>query len=164
MNPGVFMKFATKRKELGTIRIKLYENVVPKTVKNFIELCKRPKNKGYIGCKMHRIIPGFMIQGGDFTNNNGTGGSSIYGRTFEDENFDLSHNRPGLLSMANAGKDTNGSQFFITLAATQHLDGKHVVFGEVEEDGHEVLRKLEGFGSHNGQTNDDIRIVECGLI
>jgi len=111
---------------LGTIRIKLFNDIVPKTCENFYKLSKK-----YEGCLFHRIIHEFMIQGGDFVNGDGTGGYSIYGGKFEDENFDIPHDRPYLLSMANSGPNTNGSQFFITTVATPHLDGKHVVFGEV---------------------------------
>lgn len=123
----------------GQLVIELYDDIVPQTAKNFRELCQK---HAFQNCPFHRIIPGFMIQGGDFTNGNGTGGYSIYGEKFPDENFQLKHDRPGLLSMANSGPDTNGSQFFITLDAQPHLDNKHVVFGSVKQ-GMDVVRAME---------------------
>ncbi|KAJ1956646.1 hypothetical protein IWQ62_005254 [Dispira parvispora] len=119
-------------KLLGTVQIGLFGKTTPKTVQNFVELSKNKGPKeGYTGSIFHRVIPGFMIQGGDFTNGDGTGGKSIFGETFKDENFKVKHSSEGFLSMANRGKDTNGSQFFITVAATPWLDGRHVVFGKV---------------------------------
>jgi len=150
------------RKE-GTIVFGLYGDVVPKTAENFKQLCLADKGEGYKGVIFHRIITGFMCQGGDFTNFNGTGGRSIYGAKFEDENFNLKHTRPGLLSMANSGPNTNGSQFFITVAATPWLDGKHVVFGEVME-GMDVLQNMENMGSGSGRTMAEVAIGDCGVV
>ncbi|KAJ1865276.1 cyclophilin peptidyl-prolyl cis-trans isomerase Cyp2 [Coemansia sp. RSA 2703] len=159
----VFFDVCAKGEMLGRIMFKLRDDVVPKTAKNFRELCDFPQGKGYKGSTFHRVIPQFMIQGGDFINHNGTGGKSIYGVKFDDENFTLKHDKPGLLSMANSGPNSNGSQFFITTAKTPWLDGKHVVFGEVVE-GMDVVKKIEALGTPSGRTDARIVIIDCGRI
>jgi peptidylprolyl isomerase len=165
----VFFDIAIGGQPAGRIEFELFGNT-PKTSENFRALCTGEKGIGksgkplsYKGCPFHRVITGFMAQGGDFTNFNGTGGESIYGMKFEDENFQNKHTGPGLLSMANAGKNTNGSQFFITFDAFPHLDGKHVVFGKVTS-GLEVVQAMASVGSQSGATKKKVEVIDCGQL
>ena len=169
-NPRVYFDLSIGGKPLGRITMELFKDVVPKTAENFRALCTGERGVGksgkplhYKGSLFHRVIKDFMAQGGDFTNGNGTGGESIYGKKFADENFVKRHLGRGDLSMANAGKNTNGSQFFITFIKCYWLDNNHVVFGKVV-DGLKLLDEIEKVGSKSGATSKKVKIEDCGQL
>merc|ERR1712121_3456 len=161
--PRVFFEMTADGVDIGRIVMELRADVVPKTAENFRALCTMEKGFGFKGSSFHRVIQNFMCQGGDFTNHNGTGGKSIYGEKFADENFQLKHTGPGILSMANAGPNTNGSQFFLCTVKTAWLDGKHVVFGSVVE-GMNVVKEIERVGSQSGKTSRPVKIEASGQL
>jgi cyclophilin family peptidyl-prolyl cis-trans isomerase len=171
-NPRVFFDIQIGRRDAGRITFELFANITPRTAENFRALCTGERGLSpfsgtklhYKGCPFHRIISGFMAQGGDFTNGDGTGGEAIFSKNFDDENFLLKHNRPGLLSMANAGPNTNGSQFFLTFRDTPHLDGRHVVFGEIVS-GLEILKVMEMVATDaNDCPKTAVLISDCGQV
>ena len=172
-NPKVFFDMTVGGEAAGRIEMELYAHCVPKTAENFRALCTGEKGETssgkplhYKGCGFHRVIPGFMCQGGDFTNGNGTGGESIYGEKFADESFEGmagTHTGEGCLSMANSGPNTNGSQFFICTGQTPHLDGKHVVFGKVIK-GYDIVQAIEKVGSQGGETSKEVVVADCGVL
>ncbi|MGW2119881.1 peptidylprolyl isomerase [Streptomyces zhihengii] len=160
---NVFFDITINDQPAGRIVFTLFDDVVPKTARNFRELATGKHGYGYEGSSFHRVIPDFMLQGGDFTAGNGTGGRSIYGEKFADENFQIKHTKPGQLSMANAGPNSNGSQFFITTIVTDWLDNKHVVFGEVVE-GMDLVKQIEKLGSRSGGLSAKVTIAKSGVL
>ncbi|MBZ4330643.1 peptidylprolyl isomerase [Corallococcus interemptor] len=169
-NAKVFFDMSIGGQPAGRIVMELFSDDVPKTAENFRALCTGEKGVGksgkalhFKGTPFHRVIPNFMCQGGDITRGDGYGGESIYGEKFADENFKHKHTGPGILSMANAGPNSNGSQFFLTTATTSWLDGKHVVFGKVVE-GMDVVKKIEAVGSQSGATRQPVKIEDSGQL
>ncbi|KAL1774711.1 peptidyl-prolyl cis-trans isomerase A [Sigmodon hispidus] len=165
VNPTMFFDISANGEPLGHVSFELFVSAdnIPKTTENFLALNTGEKGIGYKDSPFHRIIPGFMCQGGDFTCHNGTGSRSFYREKCKDENFILRHSGSGILSMANAGLNTNGSQFFICTTKTEQLDGKYVLFGKVEE-GMSIVEAMESFGSRNGKTSKKITISDCGQL
>merc|ERR1712198_38852 len=161
----VFFRVSANGADLGTINMELYDEVVPRTVRNFKEIATGERGFSYKNSIFHRVIPDFMLQGGDFENGNGTGGKSIYGPKFDDENFLVKHASPGLLSMANSGPNTNGAQFFITTVKTPWLDNKHVVFGRVDDQqSFNLVKTIESYGSDSGKPSAEIKVVNSGVL
>ena len=161
--PRVYLAIEDDGRPLGKIVIELRSDVAPLTAENFRALCTGEKGFGYKGSLIHRVIPNFVVHGGDITRHDGTGGKSIYGKRFNDETFELKHDRVGVVSMANSGPHTNNSQFFITTSRTEWLDGKHVVFGHVV-DGMDVVKKVEACGTLNGTLARPVSISDCGQV
>merc|ERR1711874_287732 len=163
----VFFRISVDGEDYGQINMELFDEVVPRTARNFYSIATGENQQGftYTQSIFHRIIPEFMLQGGDFENFDGTGGQSIYGRKFNDENFLVKHGSPGLLSMANSGPNTNGAQFFITTVKTDWLDGKHVVFGRIDDqESFDIVKRIEALGSQSGTPSSTVRVTNSGVV